>query len=412
MSGAGALQVLAVVALVLPYCAALEAAPPELWRTEGDPTPATLIAADEQDVTFELKDTQLERVPWKQFVRWGVPLEPIDLADPGQPATVAASRDPEWLLRPAGVLYASLESYENDRFGLGSAAFFSFGLPRADVQGVAWAIDLGPAAREELRGWIRQERTQDAVRLTNGDELLGKLTQFGERTLTFMRDDRTFEIPLASVSAIAFAPAPNASPAGKTWVGLVDGSRLLVKQFTATGDQASLTMPDGVAWQTPRDQIAFLQPLLGHVVYLADAEPESYRQIPFLDAAWPQFGRNQNVAGAPLRSASGLSLSGLGMHSAAQVTYRLDKPYRRFASEVAIDRAAGTRGSAVFRVFVDLGDGRWLERVASDIVRGGQRPVALSVDLTDAKRLRLVVDYADRGDELDYADWLEARLIP
>jgi hypothetical protein len=412
MSGAGCLHVLAAMVLVLPYCAALAAAPPELWRTDRGPTPATLIAADDREVTFEVKDAQVERVPWNQLVRWGVPLEPVDLADPGQPATVAASRDPEWLLRPAGVLYASLESFENDRFGLGSAAFFSVGLPRADVQGVAWAVDLGPTAREELRGWIRQERTQDAVRLTNGDELLGKLTQFGERTLTFMSDDRTFEIPLASVAAIAFAPAPSVSPAGNTWVGLVDGSRLLVKQFTATGDQAALTMPDGVAWQTPRDQIVFLQPMQGHVVYLADLEPESYRQIPFLGAAWPQFGRNQNVAGAPLRSASGLSLSGLGMHSAAQVTYRLDRPYLRFASEVAIDRAAGMRGSAVFRVFVDLGDGRWLERAASDIVRGGQKPVPLEVDLKGAKRLRLVVDYADRGDELDYADWLEARLIP
>ena len=34
------------------------------------------------------------------------------------------------------------------------------------------------------------------------------------------------------------------------------------------------------------------------------------------------------------------------------------------------------------------------------------------VDVSGVKRLRLVVDFADRGDELDYADWLEARLVP
>jgi hypothetical protein len=59
-----------------------------------------------------------------------------------------------------------------------------------------------------------------------------------------------------------------------------------------------------------------------------------------------------------------------------------------------------------FRVFVD-----GQPKYASPILRGGDRPVPISVDVTSAKRLDLVVDFADRADELDHADWLDARLV-
>jgi len=50
-------------------------------------------------------------------------------------------------------------------------------------------------------------------------------------------------------------------------------------------------------------------------------------------------------------------------------------------------------------------------RYASPIVRGGQPPVPGSVDIAGAKRIDLVVDFANRTDELDHADWLNARLV-
>ena len=58
-----------------------------------------------------------------------------------------------------------------------------------------------------------------------------------------------------------------------------------------------------------------------------------------------------------------------------------------------------------FRVLVD-----GQEKFASPILRGGDPPVPVSVDLTGAKKLELVVDYADRADVLDHADWLDARI--
>ena len=100
------------------------------------------------------------------------------------------------------------------------------------------------------------------------------------------------------------------------------------------------------------------------------------------------------------------------MHSPARITYDLDGPYRRFEAEVAIDAEAGRRGSVVFRVFTD--DGRRNVARAGDKRDRPRRRCAradLEVDLTGAKRISLLVDFADRGDELDHADWLNARLV-
>ena len=77
---------------------------------------------------------------------------------------------------------------------------------------------------------------------------------------------------------------------------------------------------------------------------------------------------------------------------------------------VSVDDAAKGRGSVVFGAYV-LRDGKWAEAYKSEIVRGGEPPRPVSVDLGGAAGLTLTVDYADRGDELDYADWLDARLV-
>jgi hypothetical protein len=99
------------------------------------------------------------------------------------------------------------------------------------------------------------------------------------------------------------------------------------------------------------------------------------------------------------------------MHSPSRITYDLDEPYRLFQAQVALDDEARGRGSVEFRVFVDDGGGQWREAAASGTLRGGQPPRPISVDLAGAKRISLLVDFADRGDELDHADWLDARLV-
>ena len=89
--------------------------------------------------------------------------------------------------------------------------------------------------------------------------------------------------------------------------------------------------------------------------------------MPYLDLSWP-YHNDRNVTGGLLRCGGRLYLKGLGVHSAARLSYALDGRYRRFQAELGIDDSTGGRGSVEFRVLVD---GR--QRYASGPIRGGAR---------------------------------------
>ena len=59
-------------------------------------------------------------------------------------------------------------------------------------------------------------------------------------------------------------------------------------------------------------------------------------------------------------------MKGLGVHGAARLSYKLDRPWGRFQSEIGIDDSTAGGGSAGFRVFVN---GKL--KYTSPAVRGG-----------------------------------------
>jgi hypothetical protein len=145
-------------------------------------------------------------------------------------------------------------------------------------------------------------------------------------------------------------------------------------------------------------------------MYLSDLKPIGYLHVPFLDMTWP-LGIDRNVLGGQLRSGGKVYFKGLGMHSTARVAYDLPHSVRAFQAELAVDDCAGLNGSVVFSVYLHDGRDDWKLAFQSEIVRGGQQTVPISVDVAGAKRIALIVDFADQGDVLDYADWLSARFV-
>jgi hypothetical protein len=131
--------------------------------------------------------------------------------------------------------------------------------------------------------------------------------------------------------------------------------------------------------------------------------------VPYLSIEWP-FERDRNVVGGPLAASGRRYLKGLGMHSASRITYRLDGKFRRLDATAAIDDSANKKGSVTFGVYV-LRDNQWKSAYTSAVMRGGDAPLLVSVNVESAQGLTLTVDFADRGDELDHADWLDARLV-
>ncbi len=127
----------------------------------------------------------------------------------------------------------------------------------------------------------------------------------------------------------------------------------------------------------------------------------------------PLGKEHQNNSSLPLGEGQGVRAaegSGFRVQGSESPNLQISKSpnsFRRFAAEVGIDDSTANRGSVIFRVLVN-----GQERFTSPILRGGDAPVPVLVDIRGAKKLELLVDYADHGDVLDHADWLDARLTP
>ena len=112
---------------------------------------------------------------------------------------------------------------------------------------------------------------------------------------------------------------------------------------------------------------------------------------------------------APLRIGSRRYARGLGTHAHSRMEIALGAACRQFRAEVGVDLNEPTEkagGSAVFLVTVD---GR--ARFRSKVLQPGMEPVAVSVDLTGAKRLELIAEVSTNGYVGDHADWADARIV-
>lgn len=295
-----------------------------------------------------------------------------------------------------------------------SATFGPVTLRRTAVNA---AILNPPADRYEydrlLFGLAGAASDSDVLRLTNGDELTGRIVTGTEELVTVESSIGKVDVPVGTVAAVRFASTskrPADTLDSVAVVGFLDGSRLTVSSAIIDGQKAQFITSAELELSSVAEDVAALMPISPKVAYLSDRRPAGYNHVPFLDLAWP-YQLDKSVIGTQLRSSGRLYLKGIGVHSASGLTYQLDGDYRRFEAELAIDDSSAEHGSVKFKVFTANGSGRWQPKYASPVIRGGMTPTPISVDLQGAKRLSLLVEFADRGDELDRANWLRARLV-
>jgi hypothetical protein len=378
------------------------AAEPRLCVPAGGEVFQGELTASEMEPAWKLrfvaKDGPRE-IPLADLATWG------HFVEPTQGIRV--------VLAGGGVIVAESVTSDDDNLHVESRLFGKLNVPLASVAGIVLRPPLDRARADALDARLLAPGGQtDRLLLENGDELAGSIATIGA-AVQLKTDAGELSIGVDKLAAVIFNPALLDKPqlaCLRVLAGFRDGSRVTALSLAANHSTAQLKLPGGVELSAPTDSIVALQPLGGAAVYLSDLEPTGYRHIPFLTLSWP-YHADRSVLGARLRAGGRPYPKGLGMHSPSRITYDLEGGYRRFDAEVTIDDEAGPRGSVVFRVFTDDGSGQWRERATSDVVRGGQPPVPLSVDLSGAKRLSLLVDYSDRGDEQDHADWLNARLV-
>jgi hypothetical protein len=390
-------------------------AAPTLVPLDREPVEAELVSLDADGIlTFRSSAEANDSLSLSldRFVRWGNPVFPepqiiVVLADGGRLVTAAA-----W----AGGVPVRLDG---DSLVVLTEVWGERRLPRDLVHGIVFAQRNHPNERQRLEDAVRKTSTDeelddsDVVLLTNNDRVTGELTALSGGTLEFATSAGPVKLPLSRVEAIIFGNRYHVSANSdrpNLILGTTDGSVLKAERIFVEDKKLTVELTGGVKLDGGSvEDIAFLQSTGGKFSYVSDLEPVDYRHVPYLSIEWP-YQRDRNVRGEPLSVGGQQYLKGIGMHSASRLTYRLDGQYKRFDALVAVDDSAAKKGSITSGVYV-LQAGQWKPAFTSGIVRGGGSPQVVSVDVSGAEALTLTVDYADRGDELDHADWLDARLM-
>jgi hypothetical protein len=325
-----------------------------------------------------------------------------------------------------------------DATGLGRGLWDESHLPKNAVRAIAWQPPAASAERDRFfSDLLRYRQVDDRVLLLGGDEFRGRLLSLpvggrfappesptGDNVVLAPRSGTSepLAIPVGKIIASNFRAVESAEtrqPSRSAWIGFADGSLVHAQSLSIKGNVVTLGLATGGELQTTLsgradigqrfwNAITYVEPVGPRVKWLADVQPLSFKHIPFLSVNRP-LGVNESVLGTRLRVGDMVFPRGIGMPSASRAEYDV-AGYRKFEAEIAVDAVAGPAGSVVVRVLLEQTSNQWTTAYTSPIVRGGDAPLTVSIDLQNARRMALLIDFADHGDACDYADWLHARL--
>lgn len=235
------------------------------------------------------------------------------------------------------------------------------------------------------------------------------------------------EVPQNDLAGITFSPIlRRSSPPGTTCsqLHMGDGGCLFVKDFTRREDgRMELRLASGVTLVSLDEADQFVLAIAqitaepGGVIWLSDTEPARYRLLESESRVPWQLGRNRDLFGKRLFDADGHAIEhALVIHSPAQAAYRWDGKAARLAATIEILSIADVAGAVPpfgsTRCQVLVGrDGQLIKAWESELLRAGQPPVLVDVEISRAQLIVLLVDQADMGTIGDHVMWRDVRVV-
>ncbi len=122
------------------------------------------------------------------------------------------------------------------------------------------------------------------------------------------------------------------------------------------------------------------------------------------DYGKPMLGKS--ITGKPLTLGKQVYESGVGSHANSTAWFNLGGQGERFQATVGVDDNANGAGTVRFRIGGDEGE-LW----NSGIMKPGDSPKQVDVDLKGVKQLLLETSDGGDGIAFDHADWAEARFV-
>lgn|GEM_PF-6095053 len=246
---------------------------------------------------------------------------------------------------------------------------------------------LRPRAAETLADILK---LRDKAKLQRGDKdtvlvrdaadvtsLQGIVQSLGD-DLVLNYEGADTRLPAANVPLIEFAALAAKSPAVPVGdVILTDGSRVAFTSVEAKDAALVINSPTLGKVEAPANQLAavrFRSTAAG--TFLADLKPAAEKHTPFFGDA------------PPLTPAVTVAEKSLLIRARTERTYDLAGNAKSLTLQAAINPAT-PHGKATLTILLD-------DKPAKTIpLAGREKPTAIDLDLTNAKSLRLVVDFAE-----------------
>lgn len=283
-------------------------------------------------------------------------------------------------------------------------------IPLETIRGVIVTSPESVEKRWTLDGQLaRWRENSDVVMLARGDRLPGEIVGWAGDALTLKGAAGDVSLERAQILAMGFSASLTSFPkveGPRQLLVLTDGSQIVMTGLALAEGRLTGRAVFGADLSFPVESIASIRFLGGRIQPLSDLTAAKTQHTPFVSGSWKP-GIDQTVLGRPLRLRGVEFPKGLGLHSQSSMTYTLDGAYDSFLALVGIDDETQGRGNVLFAVEVDG------KRVASTAPQPGSGlPQSLGpIDLRGKRTLTLHVEFGERGDIQDHADWCDPVLL-
>lgn len=374
--------------LILLFAGSAAAQSVQLVDASFEPRRATLVSISDAGVTLGIAGEEEKTIEPGELVR-------MKINPQAEPA--GGSGRFVLILRNGDRLYGTVESLDETGVAFTLA---SFGSVRVPLENLAMLL----RAEDEAGTHLQPAPAADELLLMNGDRLSGFASEADAKQWLFVDGDgQENRIDTAAVRRMRFADpgVPVPEPAGAWRAQLADGSVLTAEELQFSDGRFMMTYA-GRDLTVPPEGVAWIEPTGGAAIWLTDLPLLKNEHTPYFGGTSLSFPAQLNPPGVAERAVVG---KGLLVRSRSVVEVNVPDGATAFRTAFEVP-AAQILANVDLRIRLD--DEVVWEQAG---VTAGQRAEPVKIELDDAQRLTLEVDYGQGLDVQDRLFWLDPAFL-
>jgi hypothetical protein len=275
---------------------------------------------------------------------------------------------------------------------------------------IGFSVDsvLGIVRGGYAEGDLDRPRTDDVVRLANGDTTHGIVNRITPAGVAIQAGDATPTLAWNAIDAVLFSTAP-ANPADSDRrafrVRLAGEDSITVPEVSLAGDRLAITLADKSTRRIDAASVLQIQQLNGPISWLTVRKPSADVYRPMFSESFPTRFDRTVAEGRPIAEKYPGFHHGIGCHSYSKLVYDLDGKWAGFRTQFAVDTDSPLADVTV-RIYLD--DKVVMEE--KNVKAGRVHPVTV-VGLGAAKTISLEVDYGQNYATEGRFVWLDPALL-